>query len=336
MTEQITLSVCSNGVKNTELAIWNTDPHSLVKCLSICTVGEKDGSYFIRTVGKNRNNTDTADSAAILILDGDKRIDTDTGEVLDGAPDPAEVSEVLKANGINHILFSSYSNGKHGADFHKYRVVIPVSYSRDQLSTLLDYMHELLHDAGVMLFNVAENRSWAQAWYFPRCPADRLHLFKSFHYFNGSGLDADLICKDYLTRHPEPAEPTAAKSAPERLKSAQNRLDPVRLFNDYWKSPVNYLLTQGYKPKGNRLLHPFSQSGVAGVQICKNCTDGVERIFSHGSDALNDGYAHDAFDCFVILEHSGAFTAALLEIARSWTVNGMTIEQFNRMTYTGA
>jgi hypothetical protein len=335
--EQITLSVCPNGVKDTVLSLWNTTPDSLAKRLSTYSVGDKDGAYFIRCTGRKRTNSDTADNAVLLILDGDKRIDCDTGEVIDGAPDPALVHEALKANGINHILFSSYSNGKDGADFHKYRVVIPVKYSREKLPILLDSMHELLHDAGVMLFNVPENRSWAQAWYFPRCPEDRLHLFKSFHYWSGNALDAGQLCDDYLTRHPALAEPIAAKPAPARLQSAQNRIDPIRLFNDYWKSPINYLLSQGYKPKGNRLLHPLSQSKVAGVQICKNCNDGVERVFSHGgSDPLNDSYAHDAFDCFVILEHGGDFTAALLEIARSWTVNGMTIEEFNRMTHSGA
>lgn len=160
----ITLSTCNNGVKDTELCIWNTDCRSLITRLVSVAVGDKDGSYFIRTTGTRRTNADTADNAALLILDGDKRIDCDTGEVLDGAPDPALVHEVLKANGINHVLFTSYSNGKDGADFHKYRVVVPVKYSREQLPALLDYMHEILHDAEVMLFNVAENRSWAQAW----------------------------------------------------------------------------------------------------------------------------------------------------------------------------
>lgn len=170
---------------------------------------------------------------------------------------------------------------------------------------------------------------------FPRCPQDRLYLFKFFDYWGGAELDSKQLCRDYLSRHPEQAEPAPKKSEPARIKSAQNRIDPIRLFNDYWKSPVNYLLTQGYKSRGNRLLHPLSRSGVAGVQICKNCNDGVERVFSHGSDVLNDGYPHDALDCFVILEHGGDFTTALLEIARTWTVNGMTIEAFNQMSYQG-
>lgn len=276
---KITISVCKNGVKDTCLSIWNADPNSLVRRLTNCTVGNKDGAYFIRATGSKRTNTDAADNASILILDGDKRIDCDTGEVLDGAPDPALVHDALKATGISHVLFTSYSHGKDGENFHKYRVVIPVSYSRKQLSTLLDYVHELLHDAGAFLFNVAENRSWAQPWYFPRCPQERLHLFKSFDYWGGNALDAGQLCDDYLARHPAPAEPTVKKSDPARLKSAQNRIDPIQLFNDYWKSPVNYLLTQGYKPKGNRLLHPLSQSVVAGVQICRNCIDGRRACF---------------------------------------------------------
>ncbi|MDP3877157.1 MAG: hypothetical protein Q8Q50_09260 [Methylobacter sp.] len=332
--QQITLSTCPNGVRDTELSIWNTDYRHLLARLVNVAVGDKDGSYFVRPTGTKRTNSDTADNADILILDGDKRIDRDTGEVLDGAPDPALVHGVLKAASINHIIFTSYSNGKDGADFYKYRVVILIKYNRAQLATLLDHIHERLHNAGVMLFNVPENRSWAQAWYFPRCPQERLHLFQSFHYLDGAVLDAGQWCTDYLAKHPAPAEPTANKSAPARLKSAQNRVDPIRLFNNHWKSPVNYLLTQGYKPKGNRLLHPLSQSKVAGVQICKSCADGVERVFSHGgSDPLSNGYAHDAFDCFAILEHGGNLLDALLDIARTWTVNGMTIESFNRMMH---
>lgn len=332
-TTQVTLSRCNSGVKNTELGIWNTTLESLAKVLTTPAVGDKDGSHFVRPTGTKRTNADTANTANILILDGDSQIDTDTGEVVDGAPDPALVSKALKAAGINHIIFSSYSNGKHGADYHKYRVVIAVDYTREQLPTLLDYIHQVLHDAGVMLFNVPENRSWAQAWYLPRCPQERLHMFKSFIYLKDATLDAAQMCKDYLSKHPAKPELPPKKSSPERIRSAASRLDPIRLFNEHWKSPVNYLLTQGYKAKGSRLLHPSSQSGIAGVQICKSCIDGVERVFSHSGDTLNDSFAHDAFDCFVILEHGGDFMAALLEVARTWTVNGVTIEAFNRKSF---
>ncbi len=329
-----TIAGCSGGVKNTALQPWTTDNNGLAKSLTTAVIGDKDGHYFIRCTGSKRTNADTASTANILVLDGDSQIDRDTGEVIDGAPDPALVHDVLKAAGINHIIFSSYSNGKNRADYYKYRVVIPVQYSRAQLPTLLDHIHERLHNAGVMLFNVPENRCWAQAWYLPRCPQERLHLFKSFTYLDGDVLDAGQLCADYLAKHPTPtAEPTPKKSEPARVTSAQGKIDPIRLFNEHWQSPVNYLLTQGYRVRGPRLIRPGSQTGAPAVQICQACADGVERIYSHGGDPLNDDYAHDAFDCFVILEHGGDFMAALLEVARSWTVNGVTIETFNRKSF---
>ena len=36
-----------------------------------------------------------------------------------------------------------------------------------------------------------------------------------------------------------------------------------------------------------------------------DCHDGIERIYSHGGDVLNDGYVHDAFDCFRLLLWGG-------------------------------
>jgi hypothetical protein len=56
-----------------------------------------------------------------------------------------------------------------------------------------------------------------------------------------------------------------------------------------------------YQRKGKRYLAPTSESGLAGVVLFE---DGG--VFSHhGSDPLNDGHAHDAFDLFRILDHGG-------------------------------
>lgn len=68
----------------------------------------------------------------------------------------------------------------------------------------------------------------------------------------------------------------------------------------------------GYKQAGNKWLSPTSESGIAGIQRCNNTKDGVERIYSHhGSDPLNDGFAHDAFDIYRILECRGDMKKAL-------------------------
>lgn len=64
-----------------------------------------------------------------------------------------------------------------------------------------------------------------------------------------------------------------------------------------------------------RWLHPNSTSGLPGVRLLPDSNP--ERIFSsHSNDPLNDGHAHDAFDCFRILEHGGDFKAAVREAAR--------------------
>jgi hypothetical protein len=61
----------------------------------------------------------------------------------------------------------------------------------------------------------------------------------------------------------------------------------------------------------DRYIRPSSESKAPGVVIMRNCADGIERAFSHGGDVLNDSYAHDAFDCFRLLERGGDLNKAL-------------------------
>ena len=97
-------------------------------------------------------------------------------------------------------------------------------------------------------------------------------------------------------------------------------------------------MTQGYRYKNQRLLPKHCrESSRYGVQICKECVDGVERVYSHhGNDPLNDGKPHDSFDCYKILEHNGDETAALIAVARSLIVNGMTLEKYNQTQHNKA
>jgi len=80
---------------------------------------------------------------------------------------------------------------------------------------------------------------------------------------------------------------------------------PIKEFNQS-NSVTDVLLRNGYIQKGkDRLIRPNSTSKAPAVALMNNCADGVERAYSHGGDALNDGYAHDAFDCFRLLECNG-------------------------------
>lgn len=75
---------------------------------------------------------------------------------------------------------------------------------------------------------------------------------------------------------------------------------------------ASILLAHNYVPKGkDRFLAPGSSSGLPGVKILDS-----GRVYSHhGSDPLGDGYSHDAFDVFRLLEHGGDFKAAVRDAA---------------------
>jgi hypothetical protein len=180
-----TLAKCTGGYTNTALQPWRIDTTSLVNELSNPEIGNKDGSYFLRCNGTTRSNAGTDDTAHIIILDGDRRINED-GEIKEGAPAPAEVSEILTKLGVTHFIYSSHSNaatqaeliakdtnsgGAYGADYYKYRVVIPCSYTPEQLPALLNHIFSKLHRDGVMLVDVKENRTWSQPWNFTSTPA---------------------------------------------------------------------------------------------------------------------------------------------------------------------
>jgi hypothetical protein len=104
------------------------------------------------------------------------------------------------------------------------------------------------------------------------------------------------------------------KTAPRQPRQGENiagMRDPIGEFNQAWG--VDAVLTRnGYKPAAtDRYIRPGSGSKAPGAVIMRNCADGVERVYSHSGDGLNDGFAHDAFDCSRLLEHGGDWAAAL-------------------------
>ena len=309
-----TIAECIGDISNTKLQPWHLDPASLVKKLSKPLVGIKDGSYFVRCNGMQRSNANCDDTAHILILDGDSYINTD-GEFISGAPAPSEVSQTLTKLRYSHYIYSSYSNGatqaeltaKHinsesafDSDYHKYRVIIPCTYTPEQLPILLDHIFTQLHQDGVMLANVKENSTWSQAWYFPRVPdAHRVNLFQ-WHQYEGTAIDTSAICNQWAQANPIKAEPKKI-TVKIKIDESNGRINSIKIFNQTY-SVHNILTRNGYIQKGQKYLRPNSESKIPGIQLCKSCNDGVERIYSHGGDLLNDGFAHDAFDCYRFLE----------------------------------
>jgi len=336
----IALSYCTGGYTNTVIKplLFDNFP-CLASKFNQPAIGKKDGDYIIRSLGSRRSDKDTNNLSDILFIDGDNGINSD-GELMNGLINPADVHQVFKQHNIPHLIYSSFSNGEKGDDYFKFRALIHIQYDRGQLVTLLEHYHELLHNAGVLLFNVKENKSWSQPWYFPRCPAERLHLFRYFEHLNGEPQNADAICASYEAAHPQIKPEPIHRPNPVIKPTYGLEIRAMDAFNEFWKSPVYYLNSEeGYRYRGNRLLPPHcSEDSIAGVQVCQQCVDGIERVYSHHSnDPLSkDGKAHDAFDCFKILRHGGDEVAAIKAIGQSFMVNGMTLEAWNRLQYAKA
>ncbi|HBA67247.1 MAG TPA: hypothetical protein DCZ48_13920 [Methylococcaceae bacterium] len=105
--------------------------------------------------------------------------------------------------------------------------------------------------------------------------------------------------------------PRIAPQRPQQGEQLSGRRDSIQEFNQSY-SVAEILTRNGYKPKGrDRFIRPGSESKAPGAVIMRNCAGGIERVYSHGGDVLNDGFAHDAFDCFALLECGGDFNKAL-------------------------
>ena len=322
----------SNGpVKNTVLSEWATTHSRLAKELSSPIIGEKDGSYFIRCTGTKRANAHTANNASILILDGDSRIDAD-GVIRSGAPHPKAVHDVLASRLVGHCLYSSHSNampqseiladkrgidsgGLYGDDFHKYRVIIPCQYEREDLPALLDHLFKTLHDNGVMLAPVNENKSWSQPWFFPRVPdQQRLDAFK-FYQFDGGSLDVEAITSAWRPTESEliALQPVLSDKPykPLSTDSLTGNRSPIEEFNAAYDWRV-VLERNGYEDyEFGRMIRPGSSSKIGGIAPLFSCKDRRNRFWSFGGDCLNDEKAHDAFDAYRLLECNGDFKKAL-------------------------
>jgi|GEM_PF-3857805 len=332
---KVALSICESDINSTSLKPWVfDDARCLASRLKQVTVGKKNGSYFVRYNGTIRNDKAAPDTADVLILDGDSRI-TEDGEIVAPAPDPALVHQILARQSVPHVIYSSFSNGEQGPDYYKYRVLIFIKYTRQQLPVLLNHFHELLHAENCLLFNVSENRTWSQPWFLPRVPAERKHLFKFYEFLEGNKQDADAICAAYAAAHPTIQPEPIYRPAPVKNDYTGLKISPIQLFNEHWKSPVYYLQSQGYRYFGSRLMPPHCrETSIPGIQICSQCVDGVERVYSHhGNDPLNNGKPHDSFSCYTILEHNSDEKAALITVGRSFIVNGLTLEKHNQIQH---
>ena len=149
-------------------------------------------------------------------------------------------------------------------------------------------------------------------------------------------LQGDLTDAPMLTSEEHEAFLSAARSLDRMpLKAEEERRlvkdyerrqggtsEVIEAFNERY-SPADILERNGYELRQGKFLAPDSSSRNPGVSLLG---DG-ELIYSHHSDLLGDGHAHDAFDVFAILEHDSDKKKAFKEAARElgvWEENTPT------------
>ena len=310
----INFAINKGSIKSTDLENKSLTFQELTKLLTapVITPDKLNAGYFLRCTGTKRSDKTVSDTSNLLILDGDSRYCHD-GKEWSGCVAPELVSEVLEEYGLNHIIYTSHSND---VDYNKFRAVIHIkkAYHRNQLDAMLWHIFHQLHYHEVNIVDVKENHTWAQAWFMPSYPSEREHLFKTIVFDGGfSELDPDRVTESY-TKHlawlkslePEPQQRTAIASASVEPVKVAGSINPIEVFNQSY-SIHEILIANGYKHDGHkRYLHQNSQSGIAGVRILEN-----GKVYSDSNDVLNDGFAHDAFDCFMLLNCNGDKRQAL-------------------------
>ena len=290
-------------------------------------IGEKNGGHFIRTALKergglycaSRGDSNAESLASLLIIDGDKHVDSN-GEEQDGAPNPYEVSKSLKAAGLGHILFGSYS---YYCGLTRYRIILvsKTPYLKTQLEPTAEAIVAMINInlSGDLMAYASENGVWSQPWYYPRKPADSIIDPLYIEYLEGNAVEVI---------EPSSIAPVTHSIA-RKISISSGEISPIQAFNEQ-NSLTELLSFYGYKrvlvlKDHERWLSPDSTSGQAGIIVKDN------KFFSyHGSDPFNDSLPHDAFDLMRVREGVSEKEAIIKAAMKTRAPDGRTIDEHNK------
>jgi len=288
------------------------DWQELADLLTAPKPGTKDGAYWI--AGDHppgpRGNAHVR-SISLLALDIEAKTERSPGTGIKTAvgPEPPAIHELaaeIELRGWRAALHTTYSHQDPsihpaGIPHPRYRAALALDrpIRPEELDLLGRHVGSLL---GISDCLDPSTLKPSQPLYLPRCPADRLALFESA-VIEGRPLPTDALLR-------------AARREQEALRAADGQRQPpqmgsiIQAFNARYR-PGDVLLKHGYEPSGRtRWLFPGSTTGMAGVRVLPDSDP--QRVYSsHTGDPLADGHAHDAFDCYRLLEHGGDLRAAV-------------------------
>jgi len=323
---------CVGGVRTTVMKPLQIEWDDLVAQFKNPEVGNKDGSYITRCPFKDGcRHAESQLAGYLLILDGDSSVDTQTGEILIGAPDPQIVHDFLYEQDLTHLIYSSHSN-QQGGKGHRYRLLIPVYLENQwELDCTVTWLLEKIQLAGIPLADVKENHAFAQAWYRPRVPSEEAR--EKFVFLEHTGSEPFPL--------PEAREWYQLKK--ERQDKVERAIeDKTEVYRAVVDSPISrfnlaakpkdihtLLVSNGYMFCGVtgiedrrifRYLCPGSKSQSPGVTLFKDHR-GTWRVHSfHGDEDPLSARSQDAFGLLTLFKYNGNFDAALAAAIKKMAV----------------
>lgn len=327
-SEKIHLSICNerpDAAKESQvLKAWAGSVDDLAELFSKAVVGDKLGPYFVRgPFSISRRSDENISRADVLVIDGDKRIDRDTGEIQSGAPSPMWAHEALQQLGLPHFIYTSHSHDP-AHQFYRWRAVIPCPImTHPELLAMADHVVSEMNRVGCFVANATENGNWSQPWFLPRIrSADA-----PFEFFDGT--DADPITREQVIQITAAWEAENAKHRPtqkpyEGRSSPDDISTPIGRYNAAYGQPeqiIDLLEKHGYlfvkhdrlnDQTSYRCIRAGSESGVPGVHVYPGIGNGKWLTFCHHAgdpldkrDSEGRQIALDAFELFTQLEHGG-------------------------------
>jgi hypothetical protein len=316
------------GISNTVVEPWEIHWDKLLKFLEQPVIGSKDGHYLVRCPCKNNHRANAnARTANLIVLDGDSRLDPDTGEILDGAPDPHSVHEVLSQLDITNAICSSHSN-QYECKGNRYRVVIPARIpTQEILVAVVSWLTHKLHTEGVMLNNVKENMTFTQGWFTPRCP-DQEHV-DQYIFLEHDGLQPFPVAeaREWWDQNKPKVSATKLKKVTDVCPATDDT--PIGRFNQEHGAQYmgRMLIDQGYKFKHQttynnypayRFCAPDSSTEQGGVMMFMGDCGKWIAYSHHGDHDPISKRAQDAFGLFTLFVHGGDQQKAIQEVVQQY------------------
>ena len=326
------IAFSTGPASNTYVTAQDLTFEELARRLSKPDVGPKDGSYYLRggDLFEPRRGTDYLRSADLLIIDGDSRLDPQTGEILTGAPPMEDVTAALDRMSVAYIAHTSHSYvpGK----LEKWRIIIPAKLKHEaDLKSCVGYLIARLHAAGQLVATVKEMRTWSQAWYLPRVrDPNAIGSFKFRTNFEGSPLSVSDAIFWYVTEQAEDSKfpnspppkiepPTELATQDKVLGTPSPCVSVIEQFNtehglEWVKSELEargYRFSHHVADKNQwRYIAPGSETGAAGVVIYRG-DKGDWCVYSHhgGHDPISE-MSFDPFGLYAKFHHGGDLKAA--------------------------